>query len=157
MKLKPLITEQYRSMYVHSEYDDMDDEDIDFSNIEHMAYTLARRGGINILRDKELFFVVTNDDISSVVGALWISNDTDSFSFDVVVNPSHQGKGILHMLMTAAFDEYDSRYEVYSHQAEYPMELDVVNPKMVSILKSKYGFHEVERDGTHTIMRKDGN
>jgi ribosomal protein S18 acetylase RimI-like enzyme len=82
------------------------------------AWAIAEESSINILSDKELMGAVVrvnHDDhtefsANDVVGA-WFGGVRDggsTFSFDIVVDPAYQGKGIGRMLFDAGIAEATS-------------------------------------------------
>lgn len=128
--------------------DEYDDDEYDIYAFSDAAEKMAKSGGINILRGKELIYVAIDGD-ENVLGALWTEISGDEFSFDVVVDKSAQGKGLGDKLVRLAMDEFN--YQNYDDNLKY--KVDVTNPAMEKIL-SRYGFIVIDKMYGHTIMTK---
>ena len=132
-------------------------EDIDFifgDEIEsdHIgdAYQMAKKHGISVLSDKDIYVVAISN--NEVVGALWTSWQSEEFSFDVVVREDFQGKGIGKRLVDIAIDTYNQDKEAYE---EPVMKAYVVNKdKMVPMLLKK-GFKVEKEYPDQTVMFKE--
>lgn len=150
--MKLLITEsQYR--YVLSESlrvvpidfeNDMED-DIDIYDVSEKVHRIAKDNGVNILRGKDLKYVLLDDD--NVVGGLWTEISDDEFSFDIVIDKPYQGMGYGERLVREAFSEFD----IQNFDGDLRYVIDVTNPSMEKIL-SKYGFVVDKKVIGHTIM-----
>lgn len=103
------------------------------------AYDLARRSEISILSDKEPVLVAVGH--SKVVGALFTSLMSNSYSFDVVVDPEYQGRGIGRELIDAGISEYSN---LKAEMPEITMDLDVVNPTLQEAFRRR-GLEEKKR------------
>jgi ribosomal protein S18 acetylase RimI-like enzyme len=125
-----------------------DDGEYDIYSLSDEAQKMAKSEGLNILRGKELRYVVI-DGGKMVLGALWTEVDGNEFSFDVVVSKSAQGRGLGDKLVRLAMEEFNSQN--YDGQLIY--KIDVTNPAMERILL-KYGFSVVDKIGGHTIMTR---
>jgi len=123
-------------------YDDVDlsDYNIDEDEAYNEAHEIAKDGGVQILRDKELHSLLLDTNGNRVIGGLWVSNDSNVFSFDVAIDSGYQNIGLSDKLIVAAIDEFNQQKEVYGDDLE--MEVDVINPKLASILANKYGFYK---------------
>ena len=99
------------------------------------AYKLARRLGVNILSDKELFCVM--GDQRQLIAAVWTSWVQNEFSFDVVVRPEYQNQGIGTKLVDECISEFEQTKEAYGDNTH--ISLHVINPLMESIL-ARRGF-----------------
>jgi ribosomal protein S18 acetylase RimI-like enzyme len=135
------------------EYNTLEDFGIDEHDAQETVHKIAKDNGLNILRDKELKFILIDNKMSKTIGALWTSENSHRFSFDIVITKKYQNKGLSDKLITAAIEEYESQKEAYGD--DFKIEVDVINPKLAQILKNKYGFHVVKEinDG-RVIMSK---
>lgn len=124
-------------------YDDVDLSEFNMDEYEAAddAHEIAKDGGVNILSDKELNGLLIDTSASKVIGGLWVSNDSDEYSFDIAIDSSYQNMGLSNKLITAAIDEFNQQKEVYGDDLK--MEVDVINPKLAKILANKYGFYKV--------------
>jgi hypothetical protein len=136
------------------DYDDEQESSIDVSQAENDAINIAKETGVNILRDKNLKGILYDTNEKIVVGALWTSDDSDAFSFDIAITPSYQKQGLSSKLITNAIEEYNYQKSMYDEMDQpFPMEVDVINPKLVDILKTKYGFKIIKNiNDTRTLM-----
>lgn len=123
-------------------------EEIDPDDAE-MAYQMAKKHGISVLSDKEIFCIVKDGD--EVVGALWTAWNYDEFSFDVVVREDFQGKGVGKKLVDIAISEYNESNEAYDRGEGTIIRADVINPKMEQLLLKK-GFEVESKQPGHTMM-----
>ena len=132
-----LLKESYDLVPYHDDVD-LSEYGIDEYEAYDEVHMIAKDGGVKILRDKELNSILIDN--NRVIGGLWVSNDSDSFSFDIAIDSSYQNMGLSHKLITAAIDEFNHQKEVYGNDLK--MEVDVINPKLASILTNKYGFYK---------------
>lgn len=129
--------------YVGGDEDEVSGADLD------AAWKIAHDSPIRILRDKELTALAKED--GHVVGALFTSLQRDEFSFDVVVTPDAQGKGIGTRLTEEGMQMYRNiRFDV----EDLKLSLDVVNPRMVPVLE-RMGLKVTQQVGGHTLMTLD--
>jgi hypothetical protein len=158
-----LIKEQesnYKYFPIDSEYDneDLEELDLDIYKLTDQADNIAKSSNINILRNKELKGIILDLNTNEVAGALWIENDSDEFSFDIAVDPKHRNKRLSYILIDEALSEYNlmnDQYIDYSNKKKLPMKIDVVNPLLANILKTKYGFKVFKRiTNDRVLMRK---
>jgi GNAT superfamily N-acetyltransferase len=112
------------------------------------AYDLAKNSEINILSDKELYAITTDNEI--VTGALFVNNDSDSFSFDVVIHPEYRRQGIGRELSKVAMSEYEDRKDIYGDS--YYLMVDAVNEMFAEFLIKEYGLNIYEKQGDHTLL-----
>lgn len=134
---------------VSPEYEDSDNLQEDPADA---AWQLAQNSSIRILRDKELSAVALLND--KTIGGLWTSWTGDGeFSFDVVVHPQYQRRGIGEKLIDNAFSQFSWESEAYQNPQ---MVIDVVNPRLISLLERK-GLKIQRVDGGHTIMVRDSD
>jgi 2'-5' RNA ligase/ribosomal protein S18 acetylase RimI-like enzyme len=129
------------------QYVGADEEDA--GELSDQAYQLARKTVVNILSDKEPSLYALFDGM--VVGALFISTGRDHFSFDVVVDPEFQGSGIGSHLVTDAENEFQIRRDAFGD--DYQMQIDVINPKMKSLLENR-GYQVTKDMGGRWMMTK---
>lgn len=130
---------------------------IDEYEASDMALEIARDGGITILRDKRLSGILIDTKLSKVIGAIWVSDGSDKFSFDIAIDSSYQNMGLSHILIKEAINEYKFQKDMYDDMdKELKMEVDVINPKLAQILKNKYGFYIVgELSQSRVLMSLD--
>jgi ribosomal protein S18 acetylase RimI-like enzyme/predicted GIY-YIG superfamily endonuclease len=140
-----LIMDEDENEGLHYVGADEDDEG-DYSD---QAYELARKTVVNILSDKEPSLYALFDGM--VVGALFVGTGQDHFSFDVVVDPEFQGSGIGSHLVADAENEYQTRREAFGD--DYKMQVDVINPKMKSLLENR-GYRVTQDLGGRWMMTK---
>jgi GNAT superfamily N-acetyltransferase len=119
----------------------------DTKDIE-LAYQLVNNSDINILSDKEAFVVAKDNEM--VVGALFVGNGSDHFSFDIVTHPDYKRQGIARLLSQAAMSEYDYRKDAYGN--EYHLMIDVVNDMFVNFLVNEYDLNVYSIKGSHTLL-----
>jgi GNAT superfamily N-acetyltransferase/DNA-directed RNA polymerase subunit RPC12/RpoP len=150
----------------YQESNESDDEDDDYEDYDEQessideyqavddALKIAKETGVNILRDKNIKGILYDTNEKIVVGALWISDDSDAFSFDIAITPSYQNQGLSSELIRNAIDEYNYQKSAYDEMGNpFPMEVDVINPKLVEILKTKYGFKTIKNvNDTRALM-----
>lgn len=122
-----------------------DDEEMDYDLAEE-ALQVAKLSGINILSDKELTAATIEG--GKVTGALFTGLSGDVYSFDVAVDPAHQGKGIGSQLTDLGLQNFANYSEMGAS-----IKLDAVNPQMVEMLKRR-GFSVTQQFGGHQIMER---
>ena len=146
--IKILLREQLNQRYKLLHYDEYNDEFEDYGIDEYdaadEALKIAKNGGVNILSDKRLSGILIDTELPKVIGAIWVSDDSESFSFDIAIDSSYQNMGLSDILIKEAISEYKSQKDMYDDmEQDFKMEVDVINPKLAQILKNKYGFHVV--------------
>ena len=135
-----LLGESYELVHYDDEVD-LSEFNIDEYEAADKAHEIAKNGGVNILRDKELSGLLLDTNNNRVIGGLWVNDSNDTFSFDIAIDSNYQNMGLSHKLIQSAIDEFNFRKDIYGD--EYKMEVDVINPKLAKILASKYGFYKV--------------
>jgi ribosomal protein S18 acetylase RimI-like enzyme len=138
------IVEESVDRYVlvpYYEDSDFDEYGIDEYEAADRAEEIAKNGGVTILRGQELSALLIDSKFSKVIGGLWVSNNSDKFSFDIAIDSGYQNMGLSSKLIQAAIGEYEHQKEMYGD--DFRMEVDVINPKLAQILEKKYGFHVV--------------
>lgn len=118
----------------HPHDSEMSDEDFDFDPAQ-LSYDLAKENKIYISGDKDLKYFVTNK--NKVIGALFHNENSDYFSFDIVVDKKYQSQGIGTKLSKIAISIFKELKEIYGD--DFYCEVEAVNPTMASIL-IKLGF-----------------
>lgn len=117
------------------------------------ATQIANDGGIRILRGMKLSSVLLDTGNSEVIGGVWITDSTDTFSFDIAISKDYQNKGLSSILIRRAISEYREQEEVYKEMGnELKMEVDVINPKLERILKDRYGFYVTQKLGKDRVL-----
>ena len=120
-----------------------DDEEMDY-DLADEALQVAKRSGINILSDKEL--TAATIEKGKVTAALFTGLSGDVYSFDVAVDPTHQGKGLGSQLLDLGIREFDNYREMGAS-----MKIDVVNPLVIEMLKRR-GFSVTGEFRGHTFL-----
>lgn len=122
-------------------YDEDGDNDPSVERFAEAAWEISFASPINILSDKRLSAIAVLG--RKCVGGGWTSvsqaSDDDGpsqFSFDVVVAPEAQGKGVGDALVSAMLDEFRHIRFAYN---ELVLNVEVVNPAMERIL-ARRGF-----------------
>jgi hypothetical protein len=147
MKINEVIQTNIQYVFAGGEPEDADE--FDYVTAGKVAYDLADKAGLNILRDKEPFIYATYN--GKTVGCLFVTESNQKYSFDVVINPKFQNKGIGTKLVDFAIQEYNSRVDAFDN---YDYNIDVVSPIMKSILLKK-GFSVLkELSPTRWLMGK---
>lgn len=128
------------------ECDGMDSEDCIPENIDLDSglANLESSSSINVLRGKEASIVAISNNM--IVGALYEEFSNNEYSFDVIVLPEFQRKGIAKQLINDALSHFYSYEEMGA-----VMRLDVVNSNLEKYLKS-IGLKEIDRTDGHVIM-----
>lgn len=122
--------------------EDFEEYGIDEYEAADRVLEIAKNGGVNILRDKRLSGILLDKKLSKVIGAIWVSDDNEKFSFDIAIDSSYQNMGLSNILIEEAITEYKIQKEMYDDMGkDFKMEVDVINPKLAQILKNKYGFY----------------
>lgn len=133
--------------------EDPSDEEEGVEDAQGQAWELAKKSPINILSDKDLKMYIAKD--GKVIAALFDSIVSDKYSFDIVADLTISTEEKLRVsfdLTKAGLDEYRS---LASDMEDLRLQLDVVNPYMVLVLK-KYGLIITDKSGGHTIMSYPG-
>lgn len=105
--------------------------DIDIQN----PYDLARDCGIYVSSNKSFYAgIVEGEPLQeTLVGAVFTSNNSnESYSFDVVVHPSHRRKGYGRLLTEMALENYEDLREIFP---DMELHVEAINPIMAKILK----------------------
>lgn len=150
--------EKSNSRYKLLSFDEEDNEDLKAYNIDEYdaadrALEIAKNGGVTILRDKRLSGVLVDTKSSSVIGAIWISDSSDVFSFDMAIDTSYQNMGLSNILIKSVISEYRNQKEMYDDMGdEFKMEVDVINPKLAQILTKKYKFYVVAELSQNRVL-----
>lgn len=125
------------NIFVGNDIEYEEEEDYDIYELTKDAYELAKNRGLYILRDKELFCIKYDNINNKVVGALFISDINNYFSFDIVVDIDYENQGISKSLIVIAMDEFDIHKEA---KPKLKYKLEAINPIMTKILKRDFGF-----------------
>ena len=151
---KNIISEsanRYITVGVNFEDDEeLDEMGIDIYDAADEAEQIAKEGGVRILNSQELKELLIDVVNQKVIGAMWASNDSEKFSFDIAITSGYRNMGLSHMLIKSAIDEYEYQKDVYGD--ELKMEVDVINPMLAKLLKSKYGFSVVDELGPNRVL-----
>lgn len=152
------LDENPQSKYVYLHYvdnDSFEDYNLDEYEVANEAEKIAKNEGVTILRDKNLTGILLDVENKKVIGGLWVSDDSEKFSFDIAIDSDYQNMGLSNTLIKNAISEYRFQKEAYE-DGEFKIEVDVINPKLAQILKNKYGFYVVsEISPTRVLMSMD--
>lgn len=121
-----------------------DDYDIDMDAAYERAIEIAKDNGINILSNKELAAVTTNNN-GEVIGAIFESVNDREYSFDVVIDKNYQRMGYGKELIGFGIEQYNQYKDIYG--AKLKLNLDVVNPNMQALLKKYFNFRTTKKTG----------
>jgi GNAT superfamily N-acetyltransferase len=117
-------------------YDEQGDNDDRDERLAEAAWKIAHASPIRILSNKSLSAIAVLG--RKVVGGGWYSVDMShsddepsQFSFDIVVAPGAQGKGVGDALVKEMLDQF--RHAAHGHD-ELALNVEVVNPAMERIL-----------------------
>jgi GNAT superfamily N-acetyltransferase len=127
--------------------EDLELEDYEYDILEQID-DIENKSGIRFTRDRyidKLLFDINN---KKVAGILYLSHDTDKFTFDVVVAKEYQNKGIAKRLIEDALEIYEYDNDLYNNR----IEVDAVNPIMANILKNKFNFKVKEKLPNREIL-----
>jgi len=144
-------------------YDENGDNDPRVERFAEAAWGISFASPINILSDKRLSAIAVLG--RKCVGGGWTSvsqasddEEPSQFSFDVVVAPEAQGKGVGDALVSAMLDEF--RHIRFAYD-ELVLNVEVVNPAMERIL-ARRGFvlrnkeDPLARRGKTMMTRRNG-
>lgn len=153
--IKQIIKEELQSnvIYLNFNYDDneeLEEYNIDEYDVETQTINISKQNNLNILRDKNLKGFLFDTSNSEIVGALWTSDDNHSFSFDIAIDKQYQGMKLSHLLIKNAIDEYNTQSD-YGN-INLPMKVDVINPLLANILKTKYNFKVVKKISNDRVI-----
>jgi len=118
------------------------------------AYKIAKQEGVYIYSSKDVSDIAYDADINKTVGALFITNMKEVFSFDVVVRDDFKRQGIGKKLVEIALGHYEEQKEIYGDDLD--MEVEVINKDMEQLL-FKYGFRVVRTLHHNTLLMKKNN
>ena len=155
-KTKKKLNEDLQSnvIYLSFNYDgnneDLEDYNIDEYDIEPQTLNIAKQNNLNILSDKNIKGFLFDTTNNKIVGALWTSDDNNSFSFDIAIDKQYQGLKLSHLLIKNAIDEYNAQSDYGNFNL--PMKVDVINPMLANILKTKYNFRVVKRISNDRVI-----
>jgi tRNA nucleotidyltransferase/poly(A) polymerase/ribosomal protein S18 acetylase RimI-like enzyme len=141
---KSTITEELIPYDVDGMNYDDDDDSIDMDVAYDRAMEIAKDNNINILSNKELAAVTTNDN-GEVIGAIFTSVTDKEYSFDVVIDKNYQRMGYGKELIGFGIEQYNYYKDVYG--AKLKLKLDVVNPNMQALLKKYFNFRTTKKTG----------
>jgi len=159
-EVSKFLNESYEYLPYDSDGDnyEYDELGIDKYEVSDQVEKIAKSLGVNILSDKFLAGILYDTDTSQAIGGLWVSNDNYSFSFDIAIAKEYQNKGLSYKLIDNAIDIYNYQNMAYSEMnkgKKLPMKVDVINPLLANILKTKYGFRVIKRiSSTRALMSK---
>jgi len=156
-ELKKFLNESYEYLPYDSDGDNYEYEElgIDEYEVSDQVEKIAKSLGVNILSDKVLAGILYDTETLEAIGGLWVSNDNDSFSFDIAIAKTYQNKGLSYKLIDNAIDIYNYQNMAYGDMnkgRKLPMKVDVINPLLANILKTKYGFRVIKRISTNRAL-----
>jgi hypothetical protein len=149
--IKKAIFEQLQSNITYYNFnEDFDDRDFDQEDAETQAQNIAKKSNMNILRNQNLKVVLFDSLTKKIVGALWTSDNNYYFSFDIAIDKDYQGLKLSHILIKNAIKEYNILTDYGNYNI--PMEVDVINPMLANILKTKYNFRVIKRISSDRVI-----
>lgn len=125
------------------------DELFELPLVNNDPWALAQKIGVTILSDKELLASVVDYDEGRVIAAVFNAVTPEDYSFDTVVDPKYQRRGLGTQLIEIAMDEFQAVQEYYP---DIKLNLDVINPGIIPFLKRKYNLEVKETQGGHIIL-----
>lgn len=154
-KTKKKLNEDLQSNVIFLPYSDdyneeLEDYNIDEYDVEPQTLNIAKQNNLNILRDKNLKGFLFDTSNNKIVGALWTSDDNNSFSFDIAIDKQYQGLKLSHILIKNAIEEYNTQSDYGNFNL--PMEVDVINPMLANILQSKYNFKPIKKISNDRVI-----
>lgn len=133
-----------------------DDGNAQMDRWAEKAWKIALASPIRILSDRELTAVAVIG--NKVVGGGWsavehpFSDDAEgTFTFDIVVDPKSQGKGVGDALVEEMLNQFRSVRDM--GDAEYVLDVEVVNPAMERIL-ARRGFRLRDEEDPRAVRGK---
>ena len=152
---KKKLNEDLQSNVIFLPYSDdyneeLEDYNIDEYDVEPQTLDIAKQNNLNILRDKNLKGFLFDTTNNKIVGALWTSDDNNSFSFDIAIDKQYQGLKLSHLLIKNAIEEYNAQSDYGNFNL--PMKVDVINPMLANILKTKYNFRVVKKISNDRVI-----
>jgi hypothetical protein len=152
---KKKLNEDLQSNVIFLPYSDDYNEDLEEYNIDEydlgtQTLNIAKQNNLNILSDKNLKGFLFDTTNNQIVGALWTSDDNNSFSFDIAIDKQYQGLKLSHLLIKNAIEEYNTQSDYGNFNL--PMKVDVINPMLANILKTKYNFRVVKRISNDRVI-----
>ena len=105
---------------------------------------ISKNSGIHVSWDKSPYSVIVDND--KVIGVIYTQLTNDAFSFDVVVDKAHQGKGYGAKLIDSALSEFRM---LKMDMPELKLEVEVVNKNLLNFLKKRGLIILKARNGTH--------
>jgi len=90
------------------------------------------------------YIAIVGEDVVGAIVDEWSINNDDgvaSFSWDVVVHPNFQNKGVGKKLIGAEIEKYDSEKHIYEDMGyNVRMYIEAVNFDLASLLERDFGF-----------------
>jgi ribosomal protein S18 acetylase RimI-like enzyme len=93
---------------------------------------ISKNSGIHVSWNKSPYSVIVEKD--KVIGVIYTQLTNDTFSFDVVVDKAHQGKGYGAKLIDSALSEFKM---LKLDMPELKLEVEVVNKNLLNFLKKR--------------------
>lgn len=122
----------------------------DWKMAEQQARTLFWHEGISRGR-KPILFIERKG--NQVVGAAAGDVLNGVFSFDVVVDRKHQGRGVGKQLIKAVDDYYESIKDHYAALPKFRAQVTVIHPAVEHTLQ-KLGYHFTSQRAESSTMEK---
>jgi hypothetical protein len=125
-------------------------EEIDFDYYDDLNQ-LVIDSGLYIKSYKELIILAVRN--QKVVGALYGGLRGKVFEFDVMVDKNEKPKGLQKDTIGSKLIKFGiEEFKPYKEMSdEYKLQLDVVNPNLISYLE-RLGFHKKVQYPNHVIM-----
>ena len=125
--------------------DDFDEEDDGFDTYEVMDESdkIFNEVQIRMSNDKRYSYVaIVGEEVVGAIVDHWdMSDGIASFSWDVVVRPDFQGKGVGKKLIAEEIEKYESEKYLYEDMDyDTRMYIECVNLELASLLERDFGF-----------------
>jgi GNAT superfamily N-acetyltransferase len=139
--------------------DSYDEEDDGFDLYQSLdkADDIFKEVKIRPSRDKKYSYVAfVGEEVVGAIQDSWDTNgDVASFSWDVVVRPDYQNKGVGKKLISAEINKYENEKSIYEEMGySTRMYIEAINLNLASLLERDFGFEvDVETGDRKYLVR----